>query len=108
MKTEEVYEKIWAACFEYFEKDHDKTAQTIRNMGIVKILHDFSSVIIESQRPGILIGPKGKLIEKIGDQFPDHDLKIFESQEESIAEAIISHFCDDIDIEYLYEDMENL
>ena len=64
MKTEEVYEKIWAACFEYYEKDYDKTTQKIRNMGIVKILHDSSSVVIESQRPGILIGPKGKLIKK--------------------------------------------
>ena len=105
MKTEEVYEKIWAACFEYFEKDHDKTAQTIRNMNIVKILHDSRSVIIESQRPGILIGRKGKLIEKIGNQFPNHKLMVFESQEKSIADEIIPSLYDDVDFEDFFDNI---
>lgn len=59
--------------------DYDKTAKQIHDMSITNIVSTDDVITIETSRPGLLIGHKGKTFELIERLFPGKKLEVVES-----------------------------
>jgi len=86
---DEIYAGIAKAIVAYSDKPDD----IVNNLGIVQIYPLYGRTIIVTRRPGVLIGKKGRLIDKISEQIG----KVEVIEEDSAThEEHIAHSADSI------------
>lgn len=75
---------------DFYESEHGFGAQEkIIDLGLDRVVIDDDIIEIYLQRPGLLIGKKCSNIEKIRLLFPDHYIKIIET--DNVTYKIINH-----------------
>lgn len=92
----QVLDAINKAIYEYCNRDYQVTKEKIRKIEItdIAVLDDEKKVVIVTRHPGMLIGHKGKLVEKLSNlihSVMQYDLCIEEDVTPTLTGLLVSN-----------------